>query len=284
VRRVCYYHAGCPDGFGAAWAIWKAWGDGGEYRPRGHDDPLPIDELRGAEVVFADIGLPNSLLRALGQKASHVVLLDHHVSALERFRADPALADDLAERGHQVHFDLAHSGAVLAFRHFHPDAKLPRLLAYVEDQDLWRWQLPDSEAVNAAIFSYPRRFEVWERLAADPIERLIEEGRPILRAQRAEVERALPNAHPVRLGELQLEAVNAMFQRSWIGHELARRRAFGLPCGLVYRVIERRVECSLYSIGGFDVSRLAARFGGGGHPNAAGFTVSLEEWLARFVA
>jgi nanoRNase/pAp phosphatase (c-di-AMP/oligoRNAs hydrolase) len=43
------------------------------------------------------------------------------------------------------------------------------------------------------------------------------------------------------------------------------------------------VDVSLYSIGDFDVSRRAVGFGGGGHRNAAGFHVSLREWLERFL-
>ncbi len=31
MRRVCFYHAGCPDGFGAAWSVRRAWGDGASY-------------------------------------------------------------------------------------------------------------------------------------------------------------------------------------------------------------------------------------------------------------
>ena len=34
----------------------------------------------------------------------------------------------------------------------------------------------------------------------------------------------------------------------------------------------------------FDVARIAAGLGGGGHRNAAGFSVSLAEWLERFVS
>ena len=283
MRRICFYHAGCPDGFGAAWAIWKAWGPAGEYRPRGHDDPLRPADFSGDQVVFADIAPPNAPLRQLGEKAAQVVVLDHHVSALERFNGEPDLADELAAQGHVVRFDLGHSGAVLAWQHFHPGEPLPPLLAYVEDQDLWRWQLPESEAVSAALGSYPRRLDVWDRLAAEPIERLAAEGLPIVRAQRMEVERALQNAHPVALGSLRLEAVNALFLRSLIGHELAKRRAHGLPCGLVYRMTARRVDCSLYSLGDFDVASLAARYGGGGHRNAAGFHVTLTDWLANFV-
>lgn len=283
MRRVCFYHAGCPDGFGAAWAVRRAWGPDAEYRARGHDDPLQAETWAGCELVFVDIAPSNTALWSLASRAARIVVLDHHVSARDRYRTDADLAYELERRGHRVHFDLAHSGAVLAWQHFHPDAPLPRLLAYVEDQDLWRWQLPDSEAVNAAIGSHPRRFETWDRLADESIDRLVAEGRPIVREHRSEVERALLSAHSVAVGELRLEAVNALFQRSSIGHELAKRAAYGSHCGMVYRVIGRRVECSLYSLGDFDVAAIAADLGGGGHRNAAGFTVPVEEWLARFL-
>jgi len=77
--------------------------------------------------------------------------------------------------------------------------------------------------------------------------------------------------------------VNARTQRAEIGHELAARARFGAPCGAVYRIEGRRVDVSLYSIGEFDVAALASSLGGGGHRNAAGFSVDLADWLARFV-
>lgn len=283
MRRICFYHAGCPDGFGAAWAVWKAWGDDGEYRARGHDDAIRATDLGADLVVFVDNAPGNAALRQLAERAGRVVVLDHHVSALERFESEPDLARTLAAGGHRIHFDLARSGAVLAWEHFHPQAALPPLLAYVQDQDLWRWQLADSDAINAAIYSYPRRLDVWDRLAAMPLEQLASEGRSIARAQRIEVERSLQSAHAITVGGLRVEAVNALFHRALIGHELALRAAHGAPAGAVYRLTARRVDCSLYSIGDFDVAKIAARYGGGGHRNAAGFHVALQDWLDRFV-
>jgi len=282
VRRVCFYHAGCPDGFGAAWAVRRAWGEEARYEPRGHDDELPLGELRGAAVAFVDMAPPNAPLRALARVAGSLVVLDHHVSSRDRLQAEAGLGDELRREGHVVHFDLEHSGAVLAWRHFHPTASVPALLAYVEDQDLWRFELPRSREVNAAVTAYPRRFEVWDRLAELAPEKLAEEGAPILRAQRAEVERALTAAQPVWIAGLRLEAVNAPFLRAQIGHELATRAAHGAPAGAVYRLVGQRVDVSLYSIGDFDVATLAARFGGGGHRNAAGFSVPLETWAREF--
>jgi hypothetical protein len=283
VQRVCYYHAGCPDGFGAAFSAWRAWGDEGRVVPRGHDDPFHALAHEGDLVIFADIALPNPALRDLGEVAKQVVVLDHHFSARQHFESEPQLASFLAGRGHKVHFDLTHSGCVLAWRYFHPGTREPDLLRYVEDQDLWNWKLPASIEVNAAIGSYPRELEVWDELARRSWQELAHEGEPIVRALRTDVERSLRFAHPLRIGEHQLEAVNSLHYRSHIGHALAERARFGSPLGAVYRLSGTRVDVSLYSIGDFDVSSIATRYGGGGHRNAAGFSVLLSEWLAHFV-
>jgi hypothetical protein len=136
--------------------------------------------------------------------------------------------------------------------------------------------------VNAALASYPRRFDVWDELSERPIEELALEGEPIVRANRMEVERSLKAAHPVAIRTRRAEAVNSPHNRASIGHELARRAAFGEAWGVVYRVTGRRVDASIYSIGDLDVAKVASEFGGGGHRNAAGFSVSLERWLADF--
>jgi oligoribonuclease NrnB/cAMP/cGMP phosphodiesterase (DHH superfamily) len=282
VERVCYFHAGCPDGFGAAWSVWRAWGAEARYVPRGHDSDPPRKPHVGGTVVFVDIAPDNEYLRELADQAAHVVVLDHHWSARERYEADPGVDNLITDGGHRVVFDLDHSGAVLAWRYFHPSEPVPPLLAYVQDQDLWQWALPRSEEVNAAIGSHAREFAVWDALAARRPEELAIEGEPILRAQRIEMVRALTNAHAITVGDRRIEAVNAQQNRSHIGHELAKRAAFGQAIGLVYRVTGRTVDASIYSIGDVDVSAIARRYGGGGHRNASGFSVSLRRWLDEF--
>ena len=283
MRHFCIYHAGCPDGFGAAWSAQLAWGERGVYVPRGHDDALRPREFEGAYLLFADIAPPLQAYLPLAEQVAQLVVLDHHISAQRSFEEDPFLARTLAEAGHEVRFDLTRSGSTLAWGALHPDEPLPDLLAYVEDQDLWRWKLPHSREINAAIGSHPRDFATWSALAAAPLEALIEQGAPILRAFRVEIERALANAQPLAIGRLRVEGVNARTQRAEIGHGLATRARYGAACGAVYRIEGRRVDVSLYSIGEFDVAALAASLGGGGHRNAAGFSVDLADWLARFV-
>jgi hypothetical protein len=187
------------------------------------------------------------------------------VTARERFENDLGVQNALGGRGHRICFDLSHSGAVLAWNHFHPDEPAPDLLRYVEDQDLWSWKLPASEEVNAALSSYPRDFETGGAGGAS-IAELAAEGADLARDPDQPSGAAI--AHPVSLGARRAEAVNASQNRSKIGHELAKRAAFRLPWGLVYRVTGERVDVSLYSIGELDVAKVAQAYGGG-HANAS---------------
>lgn len=283
MKKLCFYHSGCPDGFGAAWSVRKAWGEEAWYVARGHEDRVRMGDCEDALVAFVDIAPGRDELRELADVASQVVVLDHHVTAQDRLASDASYVNELEEEGHLLHFDLGHSGSVLAWQYFHPENETPDLLRYVEDQDLWNWALPQSDAINAAISSYPREFEVWDRLASDPISKLADEGEPILRSNRMEVARRLDHARPVALGTQRIEAVNASTNRAQIGHELAKRAAFGQEWGLVYRVEGAELYATIYSIGDLDISKVAMTYGGGGHKNASGFHVSLESWLADFV-
>lgn len=284
MQRLCFYHAGCPDGFGAAWSARQAWKDDARYVARRHEHRVQLDECAGAWVAFVDIAPSNEELLALATVAEQITVLDHHVSARDRYLSDVEVVNRIEDLGHEVLFEMGHSGAVLAWQYFCPDDPVPDLLRYVEDQDLWNWALPDSAEVNAAIAAHPRTFETWDALALRPIQELADEGRSIVRANRMDVERVLSAAHPIRVDGRLVEAVNSTHHRSAVGHELAERKAYGTEWGCVYRIIADRVHATLYSIGEVDVATVATRYGGGGHRNAAGFTVPLATWLEEFVS
>jgi oligoribonuclease NrnB/cAMP/cGMP phosphodiesterase (DHH superfamily) len=263
--------------------VWKAWGESARYVPITHDESIEVEAFRDALVAFVDIVPANEELLSLSEVADQIIVLDHHISSLQRYQSDLSAVNALEDAGHEVHFDLAHSGAALAWEYFHPDESTPELLLYVEDQDLWNWKLPKSAEVNAAIASYPLSFEAWSELSTRELASLINEGEPIVRANRMAVERAMHHAHPARIGGHPIEAVNSTSERAAIGHELAKNCAFERQWGCVYRIEGTTVYATLYSIGDLDVAEVAMGYGGGGHRNAAGLSMSLERWLEECV-
>ena len=77
------------------------------------------------------------------------------------------------------------SGAVLAWEWAHTQP-VPWLLQYVQDKDLWHWQLPHSREISAALASYAFDFAKWEQLQ---FETLKVEGTGILRHENSLVDK-----------------------------------------------------------------------------------------------
>lgn len=254
-RELILYHQGCADGFGAAWAAWKRLGDAADYRPCSHTDRPP--DVRGRRVTLVDFAWPRATLLEMAEDAASLLVLDHHKTAEEDLRGLPF-----------ARFDLGRSGAVIAWEHWH-DEPVPELLRYVQDKDLWRWELPESEEVSAALQSQPFDFAVWDGL---DVARLREDGRAILRFQRRLVEEIAGQAGRLRVAGHDVPAVNAPVLQSYVGNRLAPGEAFAL---VWYELADGRRRCSLRASppAGVDVAEIAARFGGGGHPAAAGFVL-----------
>lgn len=267
------YHAECLDGFGAAWAAWKALGAEAQYQPVRHGYPAP-GMPAGRIVYILDFCYCPKQLVELAATADRVVVLDHHESARKAF--EYAVQDGLEIPPNlYAHFDMAHSGCVLAWHHFHPDQPLPPVLAHIEDRDLWRHELPGTREINQALFlRLPIRFEDVEGLCLRGLE---QEGRVLCRQQQQNVQRLMNSRHPVCLSGIKGLAVNAPPQfASDLGEALARASG---TFGLVYHFNgqRQRWDCSLRSRGEFDVARLAVQLGGGGHRNAAGFILPAAE-------
>lgn len=262
VERKCYvlYHADCYDGFGAAWAAWRYLGNRPTYIPVQHGKPLPEIE-DDARVYILDFSYPRDVLEALDERTM-LTVIDHHKTA----------QDALADLPYAT-FDLGHSGAVLAWHNFHT-GPAPELLRYVEDRDLWRWELVWSREVSAALRSHPMDFEVWSRLN---VEGLAAEGKAILRFTNVEVDRTCKNARVEEFEGHRVPVGNATSFVSEVGQRLLQLHPYS-PFSMTFFVREdgRRVY-SLRSRGDFDVSEVATRHGGGGHPAAAGFVFLMED-------
>jgi oligoribonuclease NrnB/cAMP/cGMP phosphodiesterase (DHH superfamily) len=258
------YHDCCDDGFCAAWVAWKRFGKNAEFLPSFYGAPAP--DVSGRTIYILDFSYPRAEMRRLIASGNHVVLLDHHKSAMQDLACDQ---DEFGRPGvdFRLEFDMERSGAMMAWDYFFPGAEAPMLVRYVEDRDLWRRRLPGVDEFTMGLRSYPRSFELWNRI--DPDE-LIAEGTPILRFVRRHVEQLCSHAYSWRIDRHTVPMANSPYA---FAGEVAARLSENAPFGAAYydTLSHRVFTLGSYGPDGIDVSEIARRFGGGGHAQSAGF-------------
>lgn len=308
-EHVVYYHANCADGFGAAFAAWVKLGVQAEYVACNYGEAPPaLEQCTDRHVHVLDFSFPPQVMDALRSRAASVTWLDHHKTAFEALGLD--VNTPYVERGQNYIYSLdnGRSGALIAWQHYHPSYDVPELILCIDDRDRWQFKLPNSRAVNAALWSEaPWSFEQWlgytHMVHNNALAGLVMKGEVLLKNQAAQVQQLLSGVQPCRLipplitsAESYRDpwvwsadnvchapgmALNSPLHISELGHEVAKLSG---TYGLIWSVGEAgRVRCSLRSEGDYDVSRLARLFGGGGHRNAAGFELSLGR-LMEFLA
>ncbi len=258
---VILYHANCPDGFGAAWAAWKKFGKRAEYIPV-DPETLPEKPLRNRIIYTLDIAFKASVFRKLMKENKRVVTLDHHESRKDDIKAFP-----------QNVFDNDCSGATIAWDYFHPGKKIPLFLRYIEDNDIWRFRLPHTRELNPVVFLLNFNFKDWSRFIRrfedkKGREEIFKQGGIILGYEEKIIKSVVERATLVKFEGYKTLAANSAILESEIGHLLAKKLP---PLGIVWRQKKGYINVSLRSNGKVDVSKIAEKYDGGGHKNAAGF-------------
>jgi oligoribonuclease NrnB/cAMP/cGMP phosphodiesterase (DHH superfamily) len=257
------YHAGCQDGFSAAWAAWLKLKEKAQYIPIHFGDPFP-ELYKDSRVIMLDIAYSRERHEELVTHVESLTVVDHHQTALDNLGKLP-----------NVHIDLNHSGAVLAWNHFfdHPP---PRMLLYIEDYDLWRFKLLKSREVSAAFSSYSRTFEEWSRMASIDMGQHQQDGAAVLRFMERNVEILAKRAFWMKIDGHEVPVVNLMSYKNEVAERLNAMYP-DAPFAAVYFEL-KDIRCwSLRSQGKIDVAAIAKKFGGGGHPNSAGFSESIHK-------
>ena len=266
------YHAHYADGFGAAWATHKRLGDHHEgskvhYLPVSYGEPPPEMEP-GSQVYIFDFSFPRETMMQLRRDhQEQVTIVDHHETAQA----------DLEGIVPDCHFDISHSGAHLAWTWWFPGETPPLLIDYIEDRDLWKWQLPQSREVSAALGAHPKEFHIWDKLE---VAELANEGAAILRNDRLQVQKITQFSYQQRIMDHMVPVVNTPVLMSEACEALLENNPQADFAGAYFdrREQSRTIrKWSLRSNTGFDVSQVAKALGGGGHVHAAGFTQTIPD-------
>lgn len=263
------YHKNCPDGFGAAWAAWKKFGNRAEYIAL-DPDKLPGKPLRKKEIYMLDLSYPKKIQNRLRAENISLIILDHHFSRESDTRA---FKENI--------FSDCHSGAVLAWNYFFPKQKVPWLLRYIEDYDLWKFKLPYSEKISSYIHMRNYAVHVWSAMAR---ELETKKGRKKYATRGKFIydygdnliasiaERAVPSLFAGKYVSVVNSSASELIDR--LAHFLLLGKK--IPFAVVWYISYDGIKVSLRSNGKFDVLKIAKKYGGGGHRAAAGFLLPLN--------
>lgn len=157
-----YYHGGCMDGLGGAWAIHRFFcklkGHGSSYSdvalfPAKHETKSEklgtiVASCKNRNVVIVDFAFDKKCTLEIKKVCNKFILLDHHNSNKGMLSSEP-----------NCYFDMEHSGAYLAWAYMvksiplviPTEIKPPKIIEYIQDRDLWQFKLEDSREISTAL-------------------------------------------------------------------------------------------------------------------------------------
>jgi oligoribonuclease NrnB/cAMP/cGMP phosphodiesterase (DHH superfamily) len=270
------YHANCNDGMGAAVAAYKKFGTTATYVPVQYSEPFPESVVLDidTELYILDFSYSRDIIVGLKQIVGNLVVIDHHKTAQEALDGlDYAI------------FDMEQSGAVLAWKYFHPDEVVPRAFEYIQDRDLWKFHLGQTEHFSAGIRSIDgyKDFEYWLKMinSIKLTDNVILRGQVLSENDKKMVESKVKKpdfAKTVYINGYKVAVFNTTNLISELGSAFCSDERFDYDLSMSYFFLGNgnMVLSFRSATKQVDVSQLAKMLGGGGHSSAAGAVIPQE--------
>ena len=267
---LCVYHIADHDGKGSA-AIVRSVYPNIEFLGLNHDMEVPYEEInKHDKIIVCDYCLPMEYMFELNSQKD-LTWIDHHLSAINAY-------EEKREQGYPEIKGLRRDGTaalVLTWEYFYPDKEVPlgiKLLGLSDVYDLSDPRVrPFEYAMQAEGVNRPTD-EIWKTLIDNTmnIDEMVAKGEAILSYIKVR------NYRLVR---------GISFTSEYKGH---RCICANMPQGkseffdsldildrfdFMVNFFMNKHNCwnlSFYSYKNFDVSKIAAEFGGGGHFHASG--------------
>lgn len=248
---------------------------------------VTVSNYADIDLIVVDFSFPVAHFIHHTKVFKSVLVLDHHHSSLQAYSA--AYNHSVQEHGWKhffpannatVVFSEKESGAKLAWMYFHPHLGVPKHIEHVSDRDLWTFKMAFTKEFYAGCRALQDgNFAHLGTLVNNEYRKILQTGETLLQ----EMERRIENTKrslviPTRLRlngeEYRCALVNAPADiTSDLGNSLIHD---GYDVVVVYNIKpSKQAGCGVRSRAGVDGSLLAAHYGGGGHQQAAGFSVDL---------
>lgn len=218
--------------------------------------------IPGETVVILDFSIPPEDMAKLFEMGCIVIWCDHHISAIEQYK-------DLLNSIGGIQ-DTNYCSAALAFKYFFNIDTLPDFVALVDDFDRWVWQY------KAKTWHFILGIQTvdlnpitgdWENIIKD-ISPYIEKGKVVDAYQRRFFKENHENLFMTEFEGQPTLVANTHGRGNFVflGHPDYDKAVIRM---IYYRTGDK-FKFSIFS-SKVDVSKIATKYGGGGHPGAAGF-------------
>jgi oligoribonuclease NrnB/cAMP/cGMP phosphodiesterase (DHH superfamily) len=268
------YHGGCSDGycgcFSAEYYLRKAFPDRKVDYVAGSFEKGPPNVV-GRNVVLVDFSYKKNVLLKMISEAKSLIVLDHHKSAEGDLK-------DLPECNKLFRMD--HSGGYLGWRYFHPTSLVPKFVLYIEDNDIWKKEMPNTWEFTAFQFSSPLSYDEFEKMLDEEYINnvMIPQGTGMVKQNNFIINKTIRQAAPkfMKIGNKYYFVchLNSSVLKSEIGNKIFSKYV-NANFDAIYSIddYDNTTTFSLRSTEGrTDVSEIAFSFGGGGHACASGLT------------
>jgi oligoribonuclease NrnB/cAMP/cGMP phosphodiesterase (DHH superfamily) len=278
------YHANCVDGFGSALAVYMYYKKNPvqrqiEFIPVAHGSYPP--QIKNKNVLICDFSYKKDAMKGIIDNCKSLLIIDHHISAQKEL--------ENIDKDYKI-FDMEHSGAYLTWKYFFGDTNVPMLIRYIEDNDIWKKELPFTEEITCYLSSQQFDMDIYENLLCDnKLKEVIPFGKILLEQKKNSIQKAIHRSYIKFMnvkGTLYFVAVcNSSDFISDVGNKLLGAYEF---CDFSVVYTEKDGSCNISfrsSDDRSDVSVIAEKFGGGGHRNASGSSwVGNIESLGKMIA
>ena len=274
-------HDADPDGMTCGWLINRYIDSycGLVCQLHGQDKIQNKEMYRDKDVIICDLSFDREELLQLQMIAKSVLLLDHHASAKEKLGDLDFCIFDTSQCAAGVVSDWIAKQR--------KDYIRPTLVNYIDDLDTWKWAQPRSKTIAAAIYCQPLSLDAWNWMALDlEVARSIDEsdlfkiGQILELQQRRDMEMIKENTVVVNFEGYEVPCVNSILHRSDLGHQLCEE--YNSQFAIVWYAKDRdTISVSLRS-SKYEILDIAQKYGGGGHPKAAGFRLTFQQMREVF--
>ena len=236
------------------------------------------DVEQAAKVFVVDFSFSDmeTLAKVAGDK---LIWIDHHKTAMERF---PELWNSDIDGMRSTEF----AGCELTWKYCFYLKSIPLPVKYIGDRDMWKFIYPDSKpfcaGINAMIDDPLDKNWTWILEINRKEENLVDiiiTGEHLLKTQETRVKTLFYSGEDINFQGYKARIVNATSDVSELGEYIYKN---GYDLAIIWNVKNDKFKFSLRSKT-VDCSEIAKKYGGGGHPGAAGFTISNKYSLPQLV-